>query len=79
MDPIVNAIAKILEALFTKPENIALLVSLSANVAMGWFITIVRKENRMDWQASTEALKGFTMVLDRLRVLLAAEFKNHDV
>lgn len=79
MDPIINALAKILESLFTRPEHIALLVSLSANVAMGWFIITIRKENRLDWQESTEAIKSFTQTLDKIRLLLAAEFRNNDV
>jgi hypothetical protein len=79
MDALAQALAEILKALFTRPENIALFVSMGGNVALSWFITIVRRENRMDWQANTEALKSVAGTLDKIRMILAVEFKNHDV
>jgi hypothetical protein len=79
MDSIGVALADVIRALFTNPAHIALLVSLAANVAMGWFITIIRKENRVDWRDNTEALKAVAGTLDKIRMILAVEFKNHDV
>lgn len=79
MDPILAAIAKVIEVLFTNPQNIALLVSVAANVAMAWFIMLMRKEDRADRLAMTEALKVMTVAIDKMRIVIAASLGNNDV
>ena len=79
MDPIYQAIAKVIEVLFTNPQNIALLVSVAANVAMAWFIMLMRKEDRADRLAMTEALKVMTVAIDKMRIVIAASLGNNDV
>lgn len=79
MELIYQAIADVIRALFINPAHVALLISMAANVAMGWFILTIRKENRLDWQSQTATIKEFVGVLDKLRMLLAVELKNHDL
>ena len=79
MDSILAAIAKVIEVLFTNPQNIALLVSVAANVAMAWFIMLMRKEDRADRLAMTEALKVMTVAIDKMRIVIAASLGNNDV
>lgn len=79
MDPIWHAIARVIEVLFTNPQNIALLVSVAANVAMAWFIMLMRKEDRSDRQAMTQALNTMTEAINNMRVVVAAALGNNHV
>lgn len=79
MEHIWQAIAKVIEVLFTNPQNIALLVSVAANVALSWFIMVMRKEDRADRLAMTEALKTMTSAIDKMRIVIAAALGNNDV
>jgi hypothetical protein len=79
MDELTAALAKVIEVMFTRPENIALLVSVGANIALGWFIIISRREDRVDQQAITTALTAFTDALNKLRIVIAAALGKGDV
>lgn len=72
MDAITQAIADVIRFLFTRPENIALFVSFTANVGMAIFIYLMRKEDRVDRQAFIATLTGLTSALVELRVAFAA-------
>jgi peptidoglycan biosynthesis protein MviN/MurJ (putative lipid II flippase) len=79
MDAILAAIAKVIEVLFTNPQHIALLVSIAANVAMAWFIMIMRKEDRADGQNMTTALSSLTEAVNKMRIVVAAALRSDDV
>lgn len=72
MEAILEAMAKVIVTLFTKPENIALMVSLLANVGMGWFIKKSRNEDREDRKALIETLGRLTDALTEMRIAFAA-------
>jgi hypothetical protein len=79
MDALTAALAKVIEVMFTRPENIALLVSVGANVALGWFIIVSRREERVDQQAITTALTGIHEMLSRIRIVIAASLGKGDI
>ena len=72
MDPIYVAIAEVIRALFTKPENIALMVSILANVGMALFILRSKTEDREDRKALIGTLTGLTEALNNVRIVIAA-------
>jgi hypothetical protein len=71
MDPIWQALADVIRALFTRPENVALMVSIIANVGMAWFIARSRKEDREDRKAFIDTLSKLTEALTELRIAFA--------
>mgnify|MGYP001568312995 CR=1 FL=1 len=78
MDPIYQAVADVIRALFTRPENVALMVSILANVGMAWFIIRTRTEDRTDRKAFIDTLSGLTAALVELRIAFAASgIRNH--
>ena len=78
MDPIYQAIADVIRAIGTKPENVALAVSILANVGMAYLIYLMRKEDREDRKAFVLTLGGLTAALVELRVAFAASgIRNH--
>ena len=78
MDPILQALADVIRSLFTKPENVALMVSVLANVGMAWFIMKSRQEDRLDRKSFIETLDKLTAALVELRVAFAAAgIRNH--
>lgn len=79
MDALLQALGKVIEVVFTKPENVALLFSGSVNVAMGYFIFQMRKEDRADRIAMTDALKTMTDAINNMRVVIAAALRDGDV
>ena len=79
MDALWQAIADVIRAVFIKPENIALLISVSANVALCWFIIRSKAEDRIDRQAMTGALTVMAGMLDKLRIVIAAELGKSDI
>jgi hypothetical protein len=79
MDPIWNAIAKVIETIFVRPENVALLISVSMNVALCWFIIKSRGEDRMDRKAMTDALVSMKDAITKVTIVLAAATGNKDL
>lgn len=72
MDPIWDAVAKLLLR-FTDPVQIVLLLAcIAEGVFIYWFIKILRAEDRTDRQAQIDAIKGMTDALLALRITVAA-------
>lgn len=72
MDAIAQAVADVIRAVGTKPENVALAISILANVGMAWLIWLMRKEDREDRKAFIATLGGLTSALTELRVAFAS-------
>jgi hypothetical protein len=79
MDPIWNAIAKVIETIFVRPENIALLISVAMNVALSWFIIKSRGEDRLDRKAMTDALVSMKDAITKVTIVLAAATGKGDL
>jgi hypothetical protein len=58
--------------IFTKVENIALLISMSVNVGLGWAHVIWRREERQDRAAMLETFNELTNALNSVKVILSA-------
>lgn len=76
MDVLWQALAKVIEAIFTRPENVALLLSVAVNFSLGYFILQMRKEDRADRMAMTEALKVNADAINSMRLVVAAALGN---
>lgn len=72
MDVIWQAIAEVIKTLFTRPENVALMVSVMANIGMAYLIFLMRREDRDDRKAFIATLSGLTEALTELRVAFAS-------
>lgn len=71
MDAIAVALADVIRSIGTKPENIALAISILANVGMAYLIWLMRKEDREDRKAFITTLNSLTSALTELRVAFA--------
>lgn len=72
MDPVWAAIADVIRLIFTRPENVALAISVSLNVAQAWLIVTMRREDRLDRKAFIDTLTGLTGALTELRIAFAS-------
>ena len=72
MDVIWQALAEVIKTLFTRPENVALMVSVMANIGMAYLIFLMRREDRDDRKAFIATLSGLTEALTELRVAFAS-------
>lgn len=72
MDALLVAFAEVLKTLFSDQRNIALLISVSANVAFAWAHVVWRREERVDRQAMLTTFSELTKALTEVRIALAA-------
>jgi hypothetical protein len=72
MDVIAQAVADVIRAIGTRPENVALAISVLANVGMATLIWLMRKEDREDRKAFVSTLNGMTTALTELRIAFAS-------
>lgn len=72
MDQLLGVLAEVIRAVFLRPENVALMVSVLANCGMGYFIIIMRREDREDRRAMTLTLEALTLAINNMRIVVAA-------
>lgn len=71
MEAIAQAIADVIRIIGTRPENVALGISIIANAGMAYLIWLMRKEDREDRKAFIATLNSLTSALTELRVAFA--------
>lgn len=72
MDDILKAIAKVIEIIFSRPENVALMVSVTFNVALAWAHVVWRREERQDREKSVETFGEVVEAINRLTNVISA-------
>lgn len=66
-------IGSIISTLLNEPRNLALVISLLANVALCWTHVIWRREERADRDKTIETFAKITEVLNNLRNAFSAK------